>query len=128
MKAKIAATFLGLFVASAAVVVAQDDSTKTTHKKVRTVSGCLQKGDDAGEFKLTTPKGGTWEVKSDAVKLREHVGHTVSVTGVVSNATMHGEKEDAKEEAKEHGVGENSAEHGHLTATGIKMISESCSK
>jgi hypothetical protein len=28
-------------------------------------------------------------------------------TGVVSNAAIHGAKEDAKDEAKEHGVGEN---------------------
>jgi hypothetical protein len=81
--------------------------TKTTHKKVRTLSGCLQKGDDVNEYKLTTAKGGTWEIKSDAVKLGEHVGHTVTVTGVVSDAAIHGAKEDAKDEAKEHGVGEN---------------------
>jgi hypothetical protein len=127
MKAKIAATVLGLFVVSAALVAAQDTTT-TTHKKVRTLSGCLQKGDDANEYKLTTAKGSTWEIKSDAVKLSEHVGHAVTVTGVVSNAAIHGAKEDAKDEAKEHGVGENSTEHGHMTVTGLKMVSESCSQ
>src|SRR3984893_18772555 len=128
MKLKIAVMSLGLLGFSVAVVAAQDDATKTTHKKVRTVSGCLQKTDDAKEYKLTTAKGGTWEIKSDAVNLGEHVGHTVRITGVVSNAAIHGAKEDAKDEAKEHGVGENSAEHGHLTATGLKMVSESCSQ
>jgi hypothetical protein len=128
MKFRIAAAVLGLSVAFAGLVMAQDDAKKTTHQKVRTVSGCLQKGDDANEYKLTTAKGGTWEIKSDAVALGEHVGHTVRVTGVVSNATAHGAKEDAKDEAKEHGVGENSTEHGHLTATGLKMVSESCSR
>jgi hypothetical protein len=128
MKVKIAAAVLGLFMVSAALVAAQDDTTKTTHKKVRTLSGCLQKGDGSNEFKLTTAKGGTWEVKSDSVKLDEHVGHTVTVTGVVSNAAMHGAKEDTKAEAKEHGVGKNSTEHGHLTATSVKMVSESCSQ
>jgi len=128
MKVKIAAAVLGLFMVSAALVAAQD-TTKTTHKKVRTLSGCLQKGDGSDEFKLTTAKGGTsWEVKSDSVKLDEHVGHTVTVTGVVSNAAMHGAKEDTKAEAKEHGVGKNSTEHGHLTATSVKMVSESCSQ
>jgi Protein of unknown function (DUF5818) len=128
MKFRIAATAIGLFVAFAGLALAQTDTTKTTHKKVRTLSGCLQKGDDANEYKLTTPKGGTWEVKSDSVNLAEHVGHTVRVTGVVSNATLHGAKEDAKAEAKEHGVGENSTEHGHLTATGLTMVSGSCSQ
>jgi len=128
MKFRIAAAVLGLSVAFAGLALAQDDATKTTHKKVRTLSGCLQKGDDANEYKLTTAAGGTWEIKSDAVKLGEHIGHTVRITGVVSNATAHGAKEDAKAEAKEHGVGENSTEHGHLTATGLKMVSESCSQ
>jgi hypothetical protein len=128
MKLRIAAAVLGLSAGFAGLVFAQDDATKTTHKKVRTLSGCLQKGDDANEYKLTTPKGSTWEVKSDSVGLGEHVGHTVRITGVVSNAKMHGAKEDAKAEAKEHGVGENSSEHGHLTATGLKMVSESCSQ
>jgi hypothetical protein len=74
------------------------------HKKTRTLRGCLQKGDDANEYRLTTAKGGTWEIKADSLNLGEHVGHTVTVTGVISHAKMHGMKEDAKAEAKEHGV------------------------
>jgi aspartokinase-like uncharacterized kinase len=126
MKAKIAAFALGLFIASASTLLAQDEA-KPTHKKVRTLSGCLQKGDSDKEFKLTDAKGDNWEIKSDAVALSEHVGHTVKVTGVVSNAAAHGAKEDAKEKAAEHGVGDP-AEHGHMTVTGLKMVSESCSK
>jgi hypothetical protein len=91
------------------------------------LSGCLQKGDSDKEFKLTDTKGDNWQIKSDAVALSEHVGHTVRATGVVSNAAIHGAKEDAKEEASEHGVGD-AAEHGHMIVTGIKMVSESCSK
>ena len=126
IKAKIAAMALGLFVASASTLLAQDEQ-KTTHKKVRTLSGCLQKGDSEKEYKLTDAKGDNWEIKSDAVALGEHIGHTVKVTGVVSNAAIHGAKEDAKENASEHGVGD-SAEHGHMTVTGLKMVGESCSK
>jgi hypothetical protein len=126
MRVKIAVMALGLVVASASTLWAQDES-KTTHKKVRTLSGCLQKGDGEKEYKLTDAKGDNWEIKSDAVALSEHVGHTVKVTGVVSNAAVHGAKEDAKETASEHGVGD-SAEHGHMTVTGLKMVSESCSK
>jgi hypothetical protein len=125
MELKIIVTVFGLFMVST-VLFAQDTTTKPTHKKVRTLSGCLQKGDDAKEYKLTTAKGSTWEVKSDAVKLDEHVGHSVTITGVVSNATIHGAKEDTKSEAKEHGVAENSKEHGHMTVTALKMVSESC--
>jgi ABC-type sugar transport system substrate-binding protein len=127
MKVKIAMAFLALFAGAAALATAQD-TTKTTHKKTRTLTGCLQKGDDANEYKLTTTKGGTWEIKSDTVKLGDHVSHTVTITGVVSNATLHGAKEDVKAETKEHGMDKDSTEHGHMTVTHLKMVSESCSK
>jgi ABC-type sugar transport system substrate-binding protein len=129
MKVKIAMTLLALFMfAGAAAMAAAQDATKTTHKKTRTLTGCLQKGDDANEYRLTTAKGGTWEIKSDIVKLGDHVSHTVTITGVVSNATLHGAKEDVKDEAKEHGMGKDSTEHGHMTVTYLKMVSDSCSK
>lgn len=127
MKVKITMAFLGLFMfaATAGLATAQD-TTKTTHKKTRTLTGCLQTGDSANEYKLTTAKGGTWELHSDSLKLGDHVGHTVTITGVVSNATMHGMKEDAKAEAKEHGVDKDSTEHGHMTVTSAKRVSDSC--
>jgi Protein of unknown function (DUF5818) len=129
MKAKITIAFLALFMfAGTARLATAQDTTKTTHKKTRTLTGCLQKGDDANEYKLTTAKGGTWKIKSDSLKLGDHVGHTVTITGVVSNATLHGAKEDAKAEAKEHGVDKDSTEHGHMTVTDLTMVSDSCSK
>src|ERR1700738_1309587 len=116
MKVKMTMALLGVFVfASTAGLATAQDTTETTHKKTRTLRGCLQKGDDANEYRLTTAKGGTWEIKSDGVSLGEHVGHTVRVTGVVSHAKMHGMKEDAKSEAKEHGMDKDSSEHGHMT-------------
>ena len=129
MKVKIAMAFLALFIfAGTAGLATAQDTTKTTHKKARTLRGCLQKGDDANEYQLTTAKGGTWEIKSDSLKLGDHVGHTVTITGVVSNAKMHGMKEDAKAEAKEHDMGKNSTEHGHMTVTNLTMVSDSCKK
>src|SRR6202165_6369594 len=122
MKVKIAMAFLALFMfAGAAGLATAQDTTKTTHKKARTLSACLQKGDDANEYQLTTAKGGTWEIKSDSLKLGDHVGHRVTITGVVSNAKMHGMKEDAKAAAKEHGMGKNSTAHGHTTGTKLTM-------
>jgi ABC-type sugar transport system substrate-binding protein len=129
MKLKIVMAVLALFMFSGATgLAAAQDTKKTTHKKTRTLTGCLQKGDDANEYNLTTGKGGTWEIKSDSADLAAHVGHTVTVTGVVSNAKVHGMKEDAKEEAKEHGMDKKEKEHGHLTATDVKMVSDSCKK
>jgi hypothetical protein len=93
---------------------------------VRDVTGCLSKGDSAQEFLLTGTDGSTWEVRSSRVDLAEHVGHTVTATGVVSNAKMHNMKEDAKETAKDSGMKKSDAEHGHMTITDVKMVSESC--
>ena len=128
MKVKIAMAFLALFMfGSTAALTPAQDTTKTTHKKTRTLRGCLQKGDSENEYRLTTAKGSTWEIRSDSLNLGEHVGHKVMITGVVSNAMMHGAKEDAKDEAREHGMDKGSTEHGHMTVTYLKMVSDSCS-
>ncbi len=129
MKIKIAMAVIALFMFTGTAGLASPrDTTKTTHKKTRTLTGCIQKSGDANEYKLTTARGGTWEIKSDTVKLGDHVGHKVAITGVVSNAKMHGMKEDVKAEAKEHGMDKDSTEHGHMTVTQLKMVSDSCSK
>ena len=93
---------------------------------VRDVTGCLAKGDSAKEFMLTGDDGSTWEVKSSKVALAEHVGHTVTATGMVSNATAHNLKEDAKDAAKDSGMKKSNTEHGHLKVTDVKMVSDSC--
>jgi hypothetical protein len=129
MNCKMLTGIIALFMlAGAAGLATAQDTTKTTHKKTRTLTGCLQKGDDANEYNLTTTKGSTWEIKSDSVKLGEHVGHTVTITGVVANATAHGMKEDTKEEMKEHGMDKHATEHGHLRATDLTMVSDTCQK
>jgi hypothetical protein len=93
---------------------------------VRDITGCLSKGDSANEFLLTGTDGSTWEARSSKVALAEHVGHTVTATGVVSNASMHNMKEDAKDAAKDSGATKTNDEHGHLTVTQVKMVSDSC--
>jgi hypothetical protein len=127
MNLKIVTGIIALFMfAGATGLATADDTTKTTHKKTRTLTGCLQKGEDANEYNFTAKKGGTWEIKSDSVNLGEHVGHTVKITGVVSNATAHGMKEDVKEEMKEHGMNKHATESGHLTVTNVTMVSDAC--
>lgn len=93
---------------------------------VRNVTACLSKGEGTKEFLLTGSDGSTWEVRSSKVALGEHVGHTVTATGVVSNATMHNMKEDAKDAAKDSGMKKGDAEHGHMKITNVRMVSESC--
>jgi hypothetical protein len=111
------------------VVVAQDSATDSKSKAdTRTITGCLSKGDSADEFLLTGKDGSTWEIRSSTVSLADHVGHTVSATGVVSNATMHNLKEDTKDVAKDAHIKKDNAEHGHMKITDVQMVSGSCTK
>ena len=126
MKFKIGIAMLSLAFVSCTLWAQTSEPKKETHKNTRTVMGCLQK--DGAEYELVTKDGSTWELKSDSVALAPHVGHTITTTGVVSNAALHGAKEDAKQEAKEHGVAKNASEHGHMTVTTLKMDSKTCEK
>lgn len=110
-------------------VFAQDASTQPNSKSdVRTITGCLSKGDSPNEFLLTGNDGSTWEVGSSRVTLAGHVGHTIAATGVVSHAKTHNLKEDAKQAATDTGVTKQHAEHGHMKITDVKMVSDSCQK
>jgi hypothetical protein len=120
MKTKMNSILLCLLLAAFSTSLAKSKSD------VRDVTGCLAKGDSAREFLLTGNDGSTWEVRSSRVPLAEHVGHTVAATGVVANAKMHNLKEDAKEAAKDSGMKKSDSEHGHLTVTNLKMVSDSC--
>jgi hypothetical protein len=93
---------------------------------VREVTGCLTQGDSAKEFLLDGKDGSTWEVRSDGAALKDHVGHTVTATGVVSNGKMHNMKEDTQEAVKDSGLTEKNKEHGYLMVTKVKMVSDSC--
>jgi hypothetical protein len=96
--------------------------------KVRTITGCLSKAEGGDDYLLRGKNGSTWEVRgSDSgVSPSNHVGHTVTATGVVSHSKLHNMKEDAKSTAKDAGVKKHDSEHGHLTITSIEMVSESC--
>jgi hypothetical protein len=94
----------------------------------RTVTGCLQQTSHSNQFLLKSNDGSSWTVSSDTASLAEHVGHTVSVTGVVTNSTMHNLKEDTKDAAHDTGVKKSNNEHGRLKATDVQMVSTSCSQ
>jgi len=94
--------------------------------QTQTVTGCLQKGDEAGEFSIKGEDGKTWGLRSTTVKLDQHLGHQVTITG----STTESAKTEKAEEKKE-GQVENAsskAEYADLNVTDLKMISETCSK
>jgi Protein of unknown function (DUF5818) len=125
MKSKL---LLSMVAVSTLLMVPAIASTQDKDADVRTLTGCLSKAEGAHEYLLKAKDGGTWELHSKTVKLSPHAGHTVTVTGRVRNADMHGAKEEAKDEMKEHGVDKHSTEHGHLNVTKISMVSETCQK
>ena len=104
----------------------QPNQEHKTATHTKSVTGCLQKGDEAGEFSITGADGKTWGLHSKTVKLEKHVGHQVTVTG-----TPH--RESKAEEKSEENKGQmekasEKAEYGDLTVTGLKMVSDTCTK
>lgn len=131
MKLKISPVLLGLMLVmfGSLWTFAQEATSDSKSKSdTRTITGCVSKGDGSNEYLLTANDGSTWEVRSDAVSLGEHLGHTVAATGVVKNATAHNLKEDAKDAAGDAHMKKNNSEHGHMTITDVQMVSESCQK
>jgi hypothetical protein len=125
MKSKLLLSMIAL---SALLLISAGGLAQDKSADVRTLTGCLSRAEGAHEYKLTTGNGSTWELHSDTVKLSPHVGHSVTVTGKVRNADLHGAKEDVKDEMKEHGIDKDATEHGHLNVTKVSMVSDSCKK
>jgi hypothetical protein len=110
---------------------AQDKSEAKSASRTKTVTGCLEKGDEAGEFVITGDDSKKWELRSSTVKLDEHVGHKVTVTGAATRDTKGEEKQESKAEEKKEGKLEKAAgkeEYGELRVTKLKMVSDSCNK
>src|SRR5215469_422904 len=133
MRLKPSSLFLGLMliVLGSVWTFAQSNNDTKSKSDTRTITGCLSKEHESGnskEYLLTANDGSTWEVRSDSVALGEHVGHTISATGVVRNNTAHTLKEAAKVAAADAHMNKNTAEHGHLSITDVQMVSKSCEK
>lgn len=137
---KLFGLILGLMLISccAASSFAQDKPQDKPKSKTKTVTGCLSKGDSPGEYKLTAKDGSSWELSSNSeamsnetagksnVNLAEHVGHTVTATGIVEKAKT--EMKEEKHEAKEGGMKhEHGGEPRELKVISIKHVSDSCS-
>ena len=80
-----------------------------------TVTGCLQKGDEADVFAITGENGKNYELVSRNVKLSAHVGHKVRVSGTL----MEEESEEQEGEAGERWAGK-------MYVRSLKMVSETC--
>ena len=106
---------LGLYAVPNAGTQETSASGKTT------VTGCLQKGDEAGEYSITGQDGKTYGLRSKSVNLSKHLGHKVTVTGTLKPESEEHEKNEAKENSQK-----ESAEAGDIRVSSLKMVSETC--
>lgn len=93
--------------------------THRTHKTV-SITGCLAKGDEAGEYAMKTSDGKVYGLTSKKVKLGDHVGHTVTLGGFIVPESS--EKPEANAPAGQ------TAPQGDIdmTVTALKMVSNTC--
>ena len=86
-----------------------------------TVTGCLQKGDEPGEYSITGEDGKTYGLRSKAVNLSQHLGHKVTITGTLRAESAEKEKGEAEEHEKK-----EATEAGDIRVTDLKMVSDTC--
>ena len=106
---------LGVYITSIASAQEKSAGGKTT------VTGCLQKGDEAGEYSITGEDGKTYGLRSKSMKLSQHLGHKVTVTGTLRAESAEKEKGEAEEHEKK-----EAAEAVDIRVTDLKMVSDSC--
>ena len=105
--------------------------TKTAAHKASTaksLTGCLEKGDEANTYKLTHVEGGgNWELLGApaSLKMADHVGHKVEVSGTAMSASSAMKMEHAGEKAKGTAMKEENEEH-HLKVTALKHVAPTC--
>lgn len=110
-----------LFVFALGAYVTPSASAQEKSGSKTTVTGCLQKGDEAGEYSITGEDGKTYELRSKTIKLSQHLGHKVTVTGTLRAESAEKEKGEAEEHEKKEG-----AEAGDIKVTDLKMVSDKC--
>jgi hypothetical protein len=106
---------VGVYVSPTASAQEKSATGKTS------VTGCLQKGDEPGEYSITGENGKTYGLRSKAVNLSQHLGHKVTITGTLRPESAEKEKGEAEEHEKK-----ETAEAGDIRVTGLKMVSEQC--
>src|SRR6202162_4388876 len=91
-----------------------------------TVTGCLQKGEEAGTFSLAGEDGKIWSLRSNSIRFDPIVGRQVKLTGSARATAL-----DANEKTTKEGQVEQASskeEYRDLHVVAITMISETCTK
>jgi hypothetical protein len=115
---------VGLMLATGAW--AADTAGASTGKKsaAGTYTGCLAKGDEPNEFKLTNVNGGSEEYELIGGKdLKDHVGHKVEVKGKKISSKQAAKAEKASGAAEK---SESEAGHEHIRVSSMRHIAATC--
>ncbi|MGH9587194.1 MAG: hypothetical protein ACRD3F_09605 [Acidobacteriaceae bacterium] len=104
--------------------LASAQSTAKMHSQMKhhstSITGCLQKGDEAGEYSMKTADGKAYGLTSKKVKLAGHVGQKVKVRGYITPESAETEQNEQPSAGAEKGGDID------MTVTSLKMISRSC--
>jgi lipid-binding SYLF domain-containing protein len=88
------------------------------------VTGCLQRAGADGEVSITTREGQIWDLHSTAVKLDDHLGHIVTVSGRrTEKSRPAGQPEVKRDPVVKASIKEGL---GDLRVMSLKMVSDSC--
>jgi hypothetical protein len=102
---------------------AQEKQARKLATQTKTITGCLQKGHEPDEFSITGEDGKVWGLRSSVVKLDGHLGHKVTVSGLITHESKAGETKKGKTEGAP-----GNEESGDLRVASLKMVSKTCGK
>ena len=86
----------------------KDNAGASMKGQTVTATGCLtQDPKEKNEYMITGEDGKTWGLKSNTVKLSQHLNHKVTVTGKVTK-------------------GGHESEAGDVNVSDLKMVSDTC--
>jgi len=101
-----------------AVAAGKAEANQKPIGHTKTVTGCLQKGDEPGEFSIVSEDGKSWGLRSISVKLDQHVGHQVTVTGSAARETKAANKEQKEGQVEK---ASSKEEYGDLRVTTLHL-------
>ncbi len=118
------AVALGVFTSFALLASVVQGSASKASTAIMSMSGCLQKGVEPGGFYVVGEGDKMWELSSRTVKLAEHVGQQVTVTGTSFMKSKTAEAKSADNEKAE----ASGKTYADLNVKSLTVVSQTCSR
>lgn len=115
-----------MFGISKALLIAAGGLLLAGFQQPASLTGCLEKGTAKDTYTLKSTDGKTYSLTSPTVKLSEHVGHKVAVTGTAAGMETGALKDTNAAPAPPAKSGEAAMPSGTLTVTTLKHLSSTC--